>query len=129
MSIPVRAGDIRQFMVQGRELDVKGEDANVNIDLGGFSNEAGINGNGSMHVTQRRKLAGFSDCPISIDDSRQDLEYIQGIINAGELVPVTITLASGITYSGSLIPIGDLAKATGDGTLSLEMRGARFEQI
>ncbi len=125
----VRAGDIRQLMIKGRELDVKGEDANVYIDLGGFSDEAGINGNGSMHITQRRKVAGFSDCPISIDDSRQDLEYIQEIVDAGELVPITITLASGITYSGSLIPIGDVAKATGDGTLTLEMRGAKFEQI
>ncbi len=125
----VRAGDIAQLMIQGRELDVKGEDANVNIDLGGFSNEAGISGNGTMHVTQRRKVAGFSDCPVSIDDSRQDLEYLQAIVDLGLLVPVTITLASAITYAGSLIPVGDLAKATGDGTLSLEMRGPKFEQI
>ncbi len=125
----VRAGDIAQLMIQGRELDVKGEDANVNIDLGGFSNEAGISGNGTMHVTQRRKVAGFSDCPVSIDDERQDLEYLQAIVDLGLLVPVTITLASAITYAGSLIPVGDLAKATGDGTLSLEMRGPKFEQI
>lgn len=125
----VRAGDIAQLMIEGREFDVKGEDANVSIDLGGFSNEAGISGNGAMHVTQRRKVAGFSDCPVSVDDSRQDLEYLQGIVDAGELVPVTITLASAITYAGSLIPVGDVAKATGDGTLSLEMRGPKFEQI
>jgi len=116
-------------MVKGREFDVKGEDANVNIDLGGYSNEMGLNGNGVSHVVQRRKVAGFSDCPISVDDTRQDLEYLQDIANTGELAPTTITLASGITYSGSLLPIGDLAKATGDGTLSLEMRGPKFEQI
>jgi len=125
----VRGGDIRQLMVKGREFDVKGEDANVNIDLGGYSNEMGLNGNGVSHVVQRRKVAGFSDCPISVDDTRQDLEYLQDIANTGELAPTTITLASGITYSGSLLPIGDLAKATGDGTLSLEMRGPKFEQI
>ena len=125
----VRGGDIRQLMIKGREFDVKGEDANVNIDLGGFSDEADINGNGTMHITQRRKAAGFSDCPVSIDDTRQDLEYLQEIANQGEGAPVTITLASGITYAGPLIPIGDLAKATGDGTLSLEMRGSKFEQI
>ena len=125
----VRGGDIRQLMIKGREFDVKGEDANVNIDLGGYSDEAGISGNGTMHLTQRRKVAGFSDCPVSIDDSRQDLEYLQDLADAGELAPTTITLASGITYSGALIPAGDLTKATGDGTLSLEMRGSKFEQI
>jgi len=116
-------------MIKGREFDVKGEDANVNIDLGGYSDEAGINGNGTMHIMQRRKVAGFSDCPVSIDDTRQDLEYLQDLANTGELAPTTITLASGITYAGPLLPIGDLAKATGDGTLSLEMRGSKFEQI
>lgn len=125
----VRAGDIRQLTIKGREFDVQGGDANVNVDLGGYSNEMAITGNGNPHVTQRRKPAGFSDCPVSVDDGRQDLEYLQQIADGGEPVPVTITLASGMTYSGALVPVGDLAKATGDGTLSLEMRGARFEQI
>jgi len=125
----VKGGDIRQLTINSREFDVKGGDANVNVDAGGFANEAGLAGNGNLAVTQRRKVAGFSDCPINIDDTRQDLEYLQEIADAGEPVPTNMTLASGVTYSGSLLPVGDLAKATGDGTLSLEMRGARFEQI
>ena len=125
----VRAGDIRQLVIKGREFDVRGGDANVNIDPGGFNNEASPNGNGETHITQRRKLAGFSDCPISIDDTRQDLEFIQDISDAGIVEPVTMTLATGIVYAGALVPIGEIMKATGDGTLSLEMRGKRFEQI
>jgi hypothetical protein len=125
----VRAGDIRQLTINSREFDVVGGDANVNVDAGGFSNEAALAGNGALLVTQRRKVAGFSDCPVGIDDSRQDLEFLQELADAGVPVPVTMTLASGVTYSGSLLPVGDLAKATGDGSTSLEMRGAKFEQI
>ena len=125
----VRAGDIRQLVIKGREFDVRGGDANVNVKLGGFVNEASSNGNGELHITQRRELAGFSDCPISIDDTRQDLEFIQAISNVGAPEPVTMTLTSGEVYAGALVPIGDIMKATGDGTLSLEMRGKRFEQI
>ena len=125
----VKGGDIRQLTISGREFDVKGEDANVNIDLGGFTNEVSQNGNGTTNVVKGRKSAGFSDCPISCDDTRQDLEYLQELSNAGAEVPVTMTLASGVTYSGSLVPVGDIMKATGDGTLSLEMRGSKFEQI
>lgn len=125
----VRAGDIRQLTIDGREFDVKGEDANVNIDLGGYTNTVGINGNGTTHTTQRRKIAGFSGCPISVDDTREDLEFLQNIANDAREVPVTITLASGVTYSGSLTVVGDLGKSTGDGTSTIEMRGATFEQI
>ncbi len=125
----VRAGDIRQLMIKGREFDVKGGDANVNIDKGGFTNEGSANGNGKLSLTQRRKLAGFSDCPINIDDARQDLEFLQGISDTGETVPVTMTLARGKTYGGSLAIVGEVQKATGDGACSLEMRGEKFEQI
>lgn len=125
----IKGGDIKQLTVKGRELAVKGGDANVNIDLGGLSNEMDFNGNGTVNVKQRRKFAGFSDCPVMIDDTRQDLEFLQGVANEGEPVPVTMTLATQVVYSGNLAVVGDLQKATGDGTLSLEMRGAKFEQI
>jgi len=125
----VRAGDIRQCTIKGREFDVKGEDANVNIRLGGYQNEVGINGNGTTHVTQRRMTAGLSDLTVSLDDDREDLEFLQSIADDADAVPVNLTLASGIVYSGSLVLVGEVGKATGDGTATLEMRGAKFEQI
>jgi len=124
----VRGGDIRQLTINGREFGVSAE-ANVNVDPGGFQNDGGLNGNGNLHINQRRKLAGFSDCPVSIDDEIGDLEFLQNISNNGDVVPVTMTLASNITYSGSLSVWGELMKNSGDGTATLEMRGSKFEQI
>lgn len=125
----VRAGDIRQLTYFGREFDIKGEDANVSIDLGGYANEAGINGNGTLHNTQRRKKASVADVPVSLDDTRKDLEFLQEKADAGDPGPLNITLASGITYSGSMVLVGEIKKATGDGTASLTFEGARLEQI
>jgi hypothetical protein len=125
----VRAGDIRQLKWFGKELDVKGEDANVGLDLGGFTANAGINGNGSLHGTKRRKKATLADVPVSVDDTRGDLEFLQGKADAGAVGPLTITLASGITYSGSMMLTGELRKATGDGTASLTFEGAKLEKI
>jgi hypothetical protein len=125
----VRAGDIRQLTWFGRELDVKGEDANVNIDLGGFQGETGINGNGTLHATKRRKMAMVGDVPVSIDDTRKDLEFLQEKADSGELGPLSITLASGVTYSGSMVLTGEVRKASGDGTATLTWEGAKLEQI
>jgi len=125
----VRGGDIRAFTWYGRSFDPAGGDQAVNVDLGGFANEASLTGNAQLHVVQRRKVAGFSDLKLSVDDARKDLEFLQGKADAGVPGPATMTLASGIVYSGNLLPIGDLAKAAGDGTATLEGRGARFEQI
>lgn len=124
----VRAGDIRQLTVGGRELD-PGAEGDVNIDLGGLTNETSQTGNGQTHRKQTRKNAGFSDCPVSIDGPRQDLEYLQAIANAGADVPTTMTMAGGEVYSGALCVEGDFGKSTANGTATLEMRGSRFEQI
>ena len=125
----VRAGDIRQVTYFGRELEIKGEDANVSIDLGGFVNETGICGNGTLHSTRRRKKAIVADVVVSIDDNRKDLEFLQSKSDAGETGAFTITLASGITYSGNMALVGEIKKATGDGTVSLTFEGAKLEQI
>ena len=124
----VRGGDIRQLTINGREFAVMAE-ASVVIDPGGFQNDGGLNGNGELHINQRRKLAGFSDCTVSADDELGDLEFLQSIADNGDTVPVTITLASNVTYSGQLSPWGELNKNTGDGVVTLEMRGAKFEKL
>jgi hypothetical protein len=125
----VRAGDIRQLTYFGKELDIKGEDANVVIDLGGYANETGINGNGTLHGTRRRKKASVADVPVSLDDNRGDLEFLQEKVNSGEAGPLSITLASGVTYAGSMVLVGEVKKSTGDGTASLTWEGAKIEQI
>lgn len=124
----VRAGDIRQLTWFGKELDIKGEDANVVIDLGGFTTEMSINGNGTSHDTQRRKKAVVGDVPVSIDDDRGDLEFLQEKQNANAFGPLNITLASGRTYGGSMKLVGDLQKMTGDGVATLRWEGSKLEQ-
>jgi hypothetical protein len=124
----VRAGDIRQVTIQGREFDPAPE-TNVTIILAGVTNENASTGNAGMHTTQRRKLGGFDALTLSIDSGRQDYEFIQEIANLGETVPVTITLASNVTYSGALAVEGELTHNAGEGTLELAMRGPRFEVI
>ena len=125
----IRAGDIRQLTINGREFDVAPE-SSCNIRPGGFANSVARNGNGSLHVTQKRNTAGISDLSVSVDDTRQDLEFLQETADDGLPVPVTLTLCSGIGYSGSLVLVAeDLGKATGEGTAGLDLLGERFEQI
>src|SRR5512140_2853436 len=98
----VRAGDIRQFTWFGKEFDIKGEDANISLDLGGYTTESSISGNGIFLSTKRRKKAVLSDVVISLDDTRKDLEFLQEKIDTAAVGPLTITLASGVTYQGSM---------------------------
>jgi hypothetical protein len=124
----IRSGDIRQFTIQGREFD-PAPNTSVNVMLSGMTNENQSTGNGQLHTTQRRKLGGFDGMTLSIDASRQDYEFLQGISNAGVPVPVTMTLPGNQTYAGDLNVEGEIGHNAGDGTLELTMRGKTFEQI
>lgn len=124
----IRAGDIRQLTINGREYDPK-EGSTPNIKTGGFKNEYSRNGNGTGHVKQNRDSAGVGDLELSIDDSRQDLEALQAVADDGVPVPVTMTLVSGITYSGPLVLVGEIQKNAAEGSATIELRGERFEQI
>lgn len=124
----VRAGDIRQFTIDGREFDPAPE-TNVTIMLSGFNNESAPTGNGKAHTTQRRKLGGFDGMSVSLNNGNQDLEFIQELSDDGEAVSVTITLADGVTYAGQLAVEGELNPNMGEGTLEIAMRGQTFEQI
>lgn len=125
----VRAGDIRQMTINSREFDPAPE-SSCTILAGGYANEVAPTGNGEVHGTQKRKLPGIKGFKASIDDSRQDLEFLAEIQDAGEAVPVTITLAGGITYAGSLVLIADeLGKDTGEGTTEFDLVGKKFEQV
>lgn len=124
----VRAGDIRSFTVDGREFDPAPE-TNVTIILSGFNNESAPTGNGKAHTTRRRKLGGIDGMSVSLDNSAQDLEFVQAIADEGDPVTVTLTLADGVTYSGQLATEGEINPNMGEGTLELSMRGTTFEQI
>jgi hypothetical protein len=129
MASAIRAGDIRQLKINSREFDVKAGDATVGIVLNGFENDVSISGNGNLLVTQRRTAAKLDNLPLSIDDTNQDMEFLCAIRDAAQPVPVNMTLASGVTYAGTLIVQGEVKKNTGDGTATIELRGQNLQQI
>ena len=129
MASAIRAGDIRQCKINSREFDVKAGDAAVGIVLGGFENDVAISGNGNLYVTQRRTAAKLDNLPLILDDTNQDLEFLAGIRDAATPVPVNMTLASGVTYAGTLVIKGEVKKNTGDGTCTIELNGQNLQQI
>lgn len=124
----VRSGDITQFTIGGRELAIRGE-ASVTIRISGFTSESAPTGNGELHTRRNRKLGGFESLPVSVDAAKGDLEYLQGVADKAEAVPVTMTLATGKTYSGALAIEGALDYDTAEGQVELSAVGPRFEVI
>ena len=63
----IRAGDILNFSWYGRNFDPAPE-TDVTMILPGFGTESTPNGNGTVHVTGRRRLGGFDGFAIFARD-------------------------------------------------------------
>jgi hypothetical protein len=124
----IRAGDLRQINLGGRNFD-PAPDSDVTIMLAGITLENTPNGNNTIHTKGKRVLGGVDGLVISIDPTRQDMEYIMAWAQTGVLKPCSISLIDGTTYTGALLPEGDIQVATGAGTLTIGLRGPKFVQV
>lgn len=124
----IAGGDIRQLTIGGRAVTVAPE-SSIKLSIGGKTNEAKIAGDSTLVVTQKARLAGFADCTIVNDPESQTLEYLQGLADDATETSVVMTLSNGTIYGGKLVVLGELEADTGEGSIPLEMRGSKFEQI
>lgn len=124
----IKHGDVAQFVYKGREFAIKG-DGSADIELPGYAGDINPTGNGDADVKLMRKLGSVSGLPLLMDVSRGDLEFWRDAASSGEANPMSITLVNGTTYSGSMYVQGELKYASGDGTVTPELRGAKLEQI
>jgi hypothetical protein len=123
-----RGGDVRQYLISGREFDPVGG-SSPTIILAGYINENLPTGNGKIHTMAKRKLGGFDGGVFSLDATRKDQEFIQNLINGQNAFNVSVTLASGKTYSGSGKIEGDANFNSNDGQFEFAFRSEKFEQI
>ena len=126
----VRAGDIEQLIIDGREFDVQG-DAGVVVRTAKYTAEMLPTGNGKSRIKRSRTMPGFNDCPIMINEDRGDSEFFDDILKNGETVKVTMTTAQLVTYEGDLFPVIDdsFGKTINEGVATLSMAGESYEQI
>ena len=121
-------GAMRSFTFDGRAFKVA-HDGSGNKVLGGRNNEAAMNADGSFRVLQTVMPGSFNDIGVEIDDSRGDLEFLQGHANAGLPKPAVSTYASNISYTGDLVITGEIQKDENTGLVSLSLQGGALQKI
>ncbi len=122
------AGAMRSLTVDGRGFKVA-HDGSGNKNLGGRNNEAAMNGDGSFRVIQTVMPGSFSDIQVEMDDSKGDLEYLQGLSDAGLPVSVVATYAANISYTGDVVLTGEISKDELTGIASLNFQGGELQKI
>lgn len=116
-------GSIESISIRGRLFPVAA-DAEANKKLGGYENEVQSNGDGTARLVKTRVPWMIDGVQVEINDTRNDAEFLQEIADGLELVPITITLASGVTYQGTGTITGEIQSSSQNATASISLSGA-----
>jgi hypothetical protein len=98
-------------------------DAEATKKLGGFENEVQSNGDGGARLVKTRIPWGIDGVQVEISDARADAEFLQEIADGFDWVPITITLASGVTYQAKGTVAGEVGSSTQNATASITLSG------
>lgn len=115
-------GSIESITLNGREFAVAA-DAEVQRKLGGWENEVQANGDGSARIIKTRVPLSLDGLTLNIDDGRADHEYLQALTARTDFFPVGITYASGITYQGTAMIVGEMQASSQNATASVSLMG------
>lgn len=115
-------GSIISVSIRGRIFSVAA-DADVNLDLGGYSNEIQSNGDGSVRNIQTRKPWMLENIALVVDHDRNDLKFLQDTADSHTLHPITIELVSGHVYQGKGTVTGDVKLSTQSTTVPVTLAG------
>lgn len=115
-------GSIESVSIRGRLFPVAA-DAEANRKLGGFENEVQSNGDGSARLVKTRVPWLIDGLQLEVNDSRADAEFLQEIADGLVLVPITITLASGVTYQGDGTITSEVQSSSQNATAAVTLSG------
>lgn len=120
-------GTPKEAAIKGRTFAVIG-DSDVNIDLGGYSAEVQTNANGTSRVLLTAKPGKAESLSLAIDHTRGDLEFLQSIVDAGELVDFSLSYVDDTVYYGRMIITGDLKGSAKEGKADIELSGGKLKK-
>lgn len=118
----VNGGSIESVFLAGRSFAVDAE-AEVTITPNGYTNESKANGNGTGRIIKTRKLGMVEGLALEIDDSRNDLQFIQDVADGGDFEAFNITLVDGTVYYGDVQVEGDFSKSTQSSLCTIGLKG------
>lgn len=122
MPAPAIGGSIESVSIRGRLFPVA-SDAEATKKLGGFENEVAANGDGTARKLMTRVPWSIDGLQLEVSDVRGDHEFLQEIADSQEWVPITMTLASGITYQAQGTVSGELGSSSQSATAAVTLSG------
>ena len=115
-------GSIENISINNRLFPVAA-DGDVTRELGGYNNEVQPNGDGSSRKIMTRVTWRLDGVQLEIDNIRGDLEFLQGIADSQDWVPILIEYVDGTSYQGRGTIEGEVTGTSQNATGTMNFKG------
>ena len=120
-------GPLESITIKGRRFAIDGE-VDAALALAGYSNEVKPNGDRTVRLVKSVKVGRLNTIPIVMDDSRDDEDFIQSVMDELNLVDVSATDVNGNVWSGSAQIVEDPETSKKEGTKEINVHGIITKQ-
>lgn len=120
--MPAVGGSIQSISIRGRLFAVA-SDADANKQLGGFTNEVGMNGNGTARKLMTRVPWSIDGLEIEVNAEQADAEFLQEVADLLDFVDITITYADGTTYEATGTVTDEIQSSSASATAAISLGG------
>lgn len=117
-----QGGSVESCSIMGRNFAVAG-DADVSLQLGGFTKETKPNGDGSARPIFSRVPWMAEGLQVVIDHDSDALSFLQARANEAKYVDVTITFVGNVTFMGRGSVEGDVKYSSQNATATITLAG------
>ncbi len=122
MSVAI-GGSIESLTIDGHYFAVAA-DAEANRKAEGWENEIQSNGDGTGRLIKTRTAWSLSGVEVEVNDTEDAGQFLQDSADRKELVPFTITMASGLTYQGDGQIVEGIEISSQKATASITIQGS-----
>jgi hypothetical protein len=121
-------GPIVEVKIKNRAFQVT-QDNDSDMSLGGFKSNLTITGGGSPKIDLERIPSQAKGLALIIDKDKNDLEFLQAIVDGTKLVDYVQTDATGVSYGGKVMITSELNFKAKSSTIEIDVQGSKLKKL
>lgn len=123
-----KGGSITEAVIAGRKFQVM-PDSDPDITKGGRKANVTKPAQGPVKIDYETLPGSMKGLTLILDQDRNDIDFLQGIVDAGDTVDCSVSNAVGTTWSGKEMITSEVTEKLKGSTLDIDLEGEVLNRV
>lgn len=123
-----KGGPISEVVIDGRKFQVM-PDSDPDLAVGGRKANVTKPAQGTSKIDFETLPGSIKGLTLILDQDRRDTEFLQSIVDGGELVDCSASNSVGTTWAGKQIITSEIAEKLKGSTIDIDLEGDQLNRV